>query len=136
MIQVGNIYSRKYLSKPDLHHVSSDGQSTLLRLINGFSYNYFAEDLDLSIVLDMWLNPLQDSHIELNEYARKEHALYIHNPMAWRFEQALWDEDDQRLKHVCLFVVHFIYGSLPSDWKITMEEMETSEDDSVQIRAG
>jgi len=76
---------------------------------------------DLRLALLTWLEDLHDSGIDLEEYGRKELELYETGLTDRSFEKTRY-EGDGYLRTWC--IARFVYGPLPSDWDVVLEEQE------------
>ena len=105
---------------PNLHSVSF-----LQVLIAGFVAWDCSNSFDLSFLLEIWLEDLQISGIDLDEYGRVEYACFIEFCNKHFFRRRKWDDDSQCWREIAgLDIASFIYGPSPSDWEIKLKEVE------------
>ncbi len=73
----------------------------------------------LQVALLIWLEDLHDSGIDLEEYGRKELELYETGLTDRSFAYWIYEGG---IRTWC--ITHFVYGPLPSDWDVVLEEQE------------
>lgn len=76
---------------------------------------------NLRVTLLFWLKDLHDSGIDLEEYGRKELELYEMGLTVRSFGYMRY-EGDENFRTWC--IARFVYGPLPSDWDVVLEEQE------------
>lgn len=111
-------------SKPDLHHVDCTGKTPLVQLIDAFAFEFERGEPEfcLSGILGLWLTDLRESGVVLQEYGREEHDSYMRDPDVWCFKTENYYRESHKGATLC--VASFTFGSLPSDWTITLEEQQ------------
>lgn len=76
---------------------------------------------DLRVALLFWLEDLHDSGIDLEKYGREEFELYEAGLINRLFDSKRY-EGDENFRTWC--IARFVYGPLPSDWDVVLEEQE------------
>ncbi len=116
------VYLRQLLAlKPSLHCISYEGRTPFSSLIRGSLLFGSSKREDLRVALLLWLEDLHDSGIDLEEYGRKELELYEMGLTDSSFECRRY-EGDENVRTWC--IARFVYGPLPSDWDVVLEEQE------------
>lgn len=96
----------------------------MVELIDAFAlaFELAGPEFSLSGILGLWLTDLRESGVDLQEYGREEHDSYMRDPDVWCFRTGYYYREDHRGATLC--VASFTFGSLPSDWTITLEEQQ------------
>ncbi len=76
----------------------------------------------LRVALLTWLEDLHDSGIDLEEYGRKELELYETGLTDRSFEITRYEGGE--INNIRRCIARFVYGPLPSDWDVVLEEQE------------
>lgn len=105
--------------KYNLHHISTLSRTPFLDAVQGIIYYLnFNQEPQLPWLLDIWLGGLQNCGVVLQEYGRKETELFQQGLVHWAFLSLL--EDTWR-------ITNLTYGSLPSDWSISVERVDDAD---------
>ena len=80
-------------------------------------------------VLSLWLEWLQESGVDLEQYGRKESELHQEGIVSWTFRRAAGPRQEDPVSgtfyypwvHVICTIQSLVYGPLPSDWKLEVE---------------
>ncbi len=103
-----------------LLHVSSHFRTPLLNLVYWFLFEIkYQEELQLPLLLNIWLESLRTCGVDLEEYGRAEVDLFQQGLVDWGSD---WWETWR--------ITSFEYGSSPNDWSIEVEQLSDSSSDS------
>ena len=99
-----------------------------MSFLRGYFNNFFTEitgffrKTALASLLKIWLEDLQESGVDLEEYGRKETELHQQQLTVWNFDHFEYDADFSPTGREGTWVVkNLIYGPSTSDWKLEMD---------------
>lgn len=142
LVEWGRLLKDLIVQGANLHHISSEYSTPFVNLLQGLREskdyaepNELAEsDFDdpesmepswidlkteqswkLPLLLNFWLEFLQESGVDLEDYGQKEVDLRLRGLVSWTWE---WPSDPEK---PALFLKNIRYGPSPNDWKVDIE---------------
>ena len=107
----------------DLHSISQHRQSPLMSILEGFFwYNELSSNSCrlvsrlVPIILQMWLEDLRDSGVDLLEYGRAEKCLLESGVLDQNLSYREWSSESNEWYDYSWRLISFTYGANPQDW--------------------
>lgn len=112
----------------NLHQISNSFKTPFVQLLKGllqfqvprFVIQYEEIPLRLPTLLKDWLEDLQESSVDLEEYGRVESELYEQGVVDWDWDVAEFDLEANVVRRARWFIRCLEYGPSPSDWDVEM----------------
>lgn len=129
----------------NLHQISNHFRTPFVQLLMGLSEfgsiqsNIQCDELVLNLppLIKDWLEDLQESSVDLEEYGRVESELYEQGVVDWDWDATEFDSNNNVVRGTRWLVRCLEYGPLPSDWKVEMElQRENAAEDIGKMPGG